>query len=146
MKRLILPALFALAGFAARAADHAPHPLSTVNFRGERLPVFATPQMIHPRKSVDPVYPGWELQAQIAGEATVTLLVGVDGKVSEVDILSSEPKASFGKAARAAALQWEYEPLVHDGQPTAFIVQQTMVFRGGKIVAPFARPVPARWK
>src|SRR6478609_9959549 len=128
MKKLIPLACFALVCVAAPAENTAPQPLSSVNFRGEELPVYGVPRLIPPKKVVEPMYPGRERIAGIEGQAVLTLLVGADGKVAEVDILSSQPKASFGKAARDAALQWQYEPLLQDGQPTPFIVQQPVSF------------------
>lgn len=146
MKKLIPLAWFALACIAAPAENTAPQPLSTVNFRGEELPVFAASQPIQPKKLVQPQYPARERLAGLDGQAVITLLVGADGKVSEVDILSSQPTAFFGKAARAAALQWQYEPLVQEGQPTAFIVQQPVTFRIEGFEVVLEKPIPARWR
>ena len=145
MKTLIPLACFALACVAAPAENPAPQPLSTITFRGEEIPVFAA-QAIQPKQWVQPEYPGWERQAKIDGEAVITLLVGADGKVSEVDVLSSEPKAAFGKVARAAARQWQYEPLVQNGRATPFIVQQAVIFKVEGYQVALQRPIPASFR
>jgi len=146
MKKLIPLVLFTVAGAIASAADSALAPLSTVNYRGTVLPVFAGPQTPSPQKWVEPLYPGWARQAQLEGEVTLTLLVDAEGKVAEVEVLSSQPLASFGKEARVAALQWEYPPLIRNGQATPFIVQQSLSFKTENIKSAIFRPIPASWK
>ena len=147
MKKLIPLVSFALVCLAARAENPAPQPLSTITFRGEVIPIFSADQGIRPTKHVLPEYPGRERLAQIQGQVMLTLLVGADGKVAEVDILSSEPKASFGKAARDAALQWQYEPVMRDGRPTAFIVQEPVTFFiSDDYKYSMKRPIPASFR
>jgi len=147
MKKLIPLVSFALACLAAHAEHTAPQPLATITFRGEVIPVFSADQQIQPAKKVQPEYPGRERLAQIQGQVMLTLLVGADGKVAEVDILSSEPKASFGKAARDAALQWQYEPVMRDGRPTAFIVQEPVTFFiSDDYKYSMKRPIPASFR
>jgi TonB family protein len=147
MKKLIPLVSFVLTCLAASAATTPPQPLATITFRGEVIPVFSADQQIQPTKHVLPEHPGRERLAQIQGRVMLTLLVGADGKVAEVDILSSEPKASFGQAARAAALQWEYEPLMQDGRPTSFIVQEPVSFViSDDYNYSMNRPVPASFR
>jgi len=147
MKKLISLAALALACTAAPAKDPAPQPLATITFRGEVIPVFSADPRLQPTKHVLPEYPGRERLAQIQGLAVLTLLVGADGKVAEVDILSSEPRASFGKAAREAALQWQYEPLIRDGQPSSFIVQEQVSFViSDDYEYSMKRPIPASFR
>lgn len=128
MKTLIPLVLLPLVCLAAPADESVPQPLTTLNFRGEELPVYAPPRAIQPTKSVPPRFPGNEPAASLYGQAEIILLVGTDGKVAEVDVLSSRPTAAFGDAARTAARQWRFEPQLRDGRPTKFIVQQTVTF------------------
>lgn len=128
MKKLLTPALLLLTFICAPAKDRVPEPVSTVNFRGEELPVYAQPRLILPKKSVAPQYPAAERKEAAEGKVMLTVLVGTDGKVSEVEIVSSTPKPSFGTAARTAVLQWTYKPLTLNGKATKFIVQQPITF------------------
>lgn len=147
MKKLIPLVSFVLACLAARAENIAPQPLATITFRGEVIPVFSADQGIQPTKHVLPEYPARERLAQIQGEVVLTLLVGADGKVAEVNVLSSEPKASFGQAARDAALQWQYEPVRRDGRPTSFIVQEPVSFSiSDDYKHSMKRPIPASFR
>lgn len=137
MKQLLPCALFLLAVVGAPAKDPKPsppepRPLSVINYRGEELPVYGPPNHLRPKKMVPPQYPAAERQKGIQGSATLTILVGVDGKVLDVEILSSTPTKSFGVAAREAALQWRYKAQVRDDKPTKFIVQTPVVFNIGE--------------
>lgn len=113
----------------ANAKDRTPEPVSTINFRGEELPVYAAPHLMLPQKSAPPEYPKLARKETLQGEALLTLLVDINGKVSEAEIISSKPLPSFGVAARTAALKWRYRPLKRNGTLTKFIVQQPFVFR-----------------
>ena len=129
MKILIPLVLLPLTCFAGPTNEPAYPALTTINFRGEELPVYAPPRLISPKESVAPRYPFKELMSEMDGQATVIFLVGTDGKVAEVNILSSTPTAGFGQAARAAIKHWHFEPQMREGQPTKFIVQQTVIFK-----------------
>ncbi|WP_420606636.1 TonB family protein [Novosphingopyxis sp.] len=64
-----------------------------------------------------PPYPSGLLRREIEGTATVRVLIGPDGRVSRVAIVSaSEPE--FGKAAERQALaKWRFRPATEDGTP-----------------------------
>jgi len=126
LKPLMVLPLICLTGIAGEIT---PAPLTTLNFRGEALPVFAPPRLIHPQKPTAPRYPRKELAASVNGQAVVCMLVGTDGKVSEASVISSQPTPAFGEAALAAVKSWRFDPLTQDGRPTKFIVQQTVYFK-----------------
>lgn len=65
----------------------------------------------HPKLlySPTPAYPYYALANRIEGDVRVKYNVGVDGKVSKVWILKSEPQHLFDSAVIAAMSQWRYE-------------------------------------
>ncbi|WP_373860770.1 TonB family protein [Klebsiella pneumoniae] len=65
----------------------------------------------HPRLlySSTPAYPYYALANRIEGGVAVRYNVGVDGKISKVWILKSEPQHLFDSAVIAAMAQWRYE-------------------------------------
>jgi protein TonB len=65
----------------------------------------------HPKLlySPTPAYPYYALANRIEGDVRVRYNVGVDGKVSKVWILKSEPQHLFDSAVIAAMSQWRYE-------------------------------------
>lgn len=75
-----------------------------------------------------PVFPRDRLQDNvITGSATVSALIGPDGRVRESRILkASHP--SFGLAARAMMEQWTFEPAKKNRQPSWALVSREVQF------------------
>ncbi len=67
-------------------------------------------------KYVAPKYPRSAQRRNQSGWVDVVFTVGVDGKVSDVEIRDSEPDDVFVDAARNAVEKWEFEPVVEDGR------------------------------
>jgi TonB family protein len=66
------------------------------------------PVLLH---RVDPVYPPIAQRAGISGEIIARLLVGIDGRVEEVEIVEVTHKGvGFEKATEDAVRQWRYRP------------------------------------
>ena len=63
-----------------------------------------------PRKLIYPEYP----DTKIRGKVSLSAVIGADGKVREVKILSGNKILSA--AAARAIRQWRYEPFLKDGQ------------------------------
>lgn len=65
----------------------------------------------HPKRlySPTPAYPYYALANRIEGEVRVRYDVGVDGKISKIWILRSEPQHLFDSVVIAAMSQWRYE-------------------------------------
>jgi len=85
-------------------------------------------QLVAPRlvRKVPPVFP--ELAVQSRASAVVILEAEVDtrGYVRSVKVLRGHPL--FDEAAMAAVRQWRYQPLLLNGEPTAFILTVTVSF------------------
>ena len=64
-----------------------------------------------------PVYPADEIRAGNAGRVMVKVLIGIDGRVKEIEKISA-PSDSFWKATRQRALdKWRFTPATRDGVP-----------------------------
>lgn len=77
-------------------------------------------------RHVAPVFPPLASQARLSGLVILEALVDVRGHVQEVKVLRGAPL--FDEAATEAVKQWRYQPLLLNGQPTAFILTVTLRF------------------
>jgi protein TonB len=81
-----------------------------------------------PQRTVAPEYPARARKKGTTGEVRLSLLVGIDGRVRDVRVLSSEPAGLFDDAAIQAVRQWTYTPATYEGEPVATRVTQPIVF------------------
>jgi protein TonB len=82
-------------------------------------PLFV-PAAIEPSAAArfQPGYPSALARADIEGSATVRVLIGVDGRVKQVDLVNAT-HAGFFEATRDHALRaWRFRPATRDGVPT----------------------------
>lgn len=70
-----------------------------------------------PIKQVAPKYPESARTVGATGKVTVRVVVGTDGKVKAVKILSSFGNPACEAAAVEAAKKWEFKPATKDGVP-----------------------------
>jgi TonB family protein len=67
--------------------------------------------------------------AQIEGLVILEAVVGEDGRVEQVRLLRT---AGYGgvldRAAEKALRQWQYSPLLLNGQPASFVLTVTLSF------------------
>lgn len=68
-------------------------------------------------KCVKPEYPALAIAARIEGVVILKILVGTDGHVARVAVISGNPVLVV--AAQKAVSHWEYSPTVLNGQPMA---------------------------
>jgi TonB family protein len=67
--------------------------------------------------NVSPVYPESMREAGLEGVVKLDVLIGVDGIVDSVRIVSAQVHPDFAKAASAAVKQWKFTPTLLNGQP-----------------------------
>ena len=95
-------------------------------------PAFVTAEMTKPVLvvKIEPVYPEVARIARLPGRVTVQAVIGLDGSVESVEILSSS-NPIFNDAALAAVRQWKYRPAAMSGRPVRvfFTVAVTFVIR-----------------
>jgi TonB family protein len=75
-------------------------------------------KLIH---QVPPVYPPLAKQARIQGTVRLTAIIGKDGTVQDVQLVSGHPL--LVPAAMEAVRQWRYEPTLLNGEPVEVITQ-----------------------
>ena len=77
------------------------------------------------------------------GTVSVAALVGADGKVSETKVVST-PHPELNQLAMDAVKQWEFEPAMKDGKPTASLITVGVNFQPpGQAGAPANSAQPA---
>ncbi len=79
---------------------------------------------------VEPVYPRIAIQARIAGEVRLDAVVGTDGRVRELHVLSGHPM--LVQAAVDAVRQWIFQPTLLNGVPVEVSAPVTVTFRLGQ--------------
>jgi TonB family protein len=68
-----------------------------------------------------PVYPALAEQARIQGEVRMDAIIGKDGRVKELSLVSGHPM--LAPAAEQAAMRWVYEPALLNGEPIEVTTQ-----------------------
>ncbi|HEV7218981.1 MAG TPA: TonB family protein [Terriglobales bacterium] len=76
---------------------------------------------------VQPVYPELARKQRVQGAVVLKVLVGKDGGVQQVQVISGDPK--LASAAADAVVQWRFRPFLAMGQPAEFQTQVTVDFK-----------------
>ena len=94
----------------------------------ERGPVRVGGELKAPRllERVEPEYPPLAVRAQVQGVVILEAVVDRQGRVEDVSVLRSIPL--LDRAAIAAVRQWQYSPLLLNGQPERFVLTVTLNF------------------
>jgi TonB family protein len=125
-------ALFLVSAVGATAADQpavAPTPAEVLVVDGREIPVYDAKQVRPIREPVGPEYPPKERKKRVSGHALLLAVVDLDGRVEKVIVKDTAGSDAFGPAAAKAVKKWRYPKLTHKGQPTTYVVKQTMVFQ-----------------
>ena len=77
-------------------------------------------------RRVQPVYPVVGLSARISGTVQLRAIIGADGTVQQLTVLSGSP--ILARAALDAVSQWRYRPTLLNGQPIAVETLVTVKF------------------
>lgn len=78
---------------------------------------------------VDPDYPREAMRGRQQGWVEVEFTIGVDGSVSDPQVVASRPARIFDRAATRAIQQWRFEPRQENGQPVASRLRQRFDFK-----------------
>jgi protein TonB len=76
-----------------------------------------------------PEYPEEERKLGIVDDVVVRYIVGKDGKVKEVRILIHPHRKPFEESALKAMSEWQFRPLIVDGQPREVVHSMVVRFR-----------------
>src|SRR6478736_3143338 len=94
----------------------------------QRAPLRAGGAIAPPRKIYDAKveYPQAAQDARITGVVTIEATIGVDGTVTDAQVLKGV--AELDDAALAAVRQWRFEPVWLNGEPVPVIITLTVNF------------------
>ena len=77
-------------------------------------------------KEVAPVYPSIAQSARVEGDVVIEATIDDEGKVADAHVVKSVPL--LDQAALDAVRQWEYQPSLLNGVPTAVVTTVTVKF------------------
>ena len=87
----------------------------------QRIRVGGNVQAANLIKRVVPAYPPLAKQARISGTVRFTAIIGKDGTIQNLQLISGHPL--LVPAATAAVKQWLYKPTLLNGEPVEVITQ-----------------------
>jgi len=93
----------------------------------ERISLSSAIQQAKLIRRVAPAYPEVARRAGIEGTVRLSLLIGADGKVKQVRVLSGHPM--LATAAEEAVWQWLYQPALVQGEPAEATTETDVDFR-----------------
>ncbi|HLS84296.1 MAG TPA: energy transducer TonB [Arenimonas sp.] len=64
-----------------------------------------------PVRTPQPSYPRAAYRSGVSGEVTVEISIGTDGSVTDVRIVSSQPRGTFDREVLSTVRGWQFEPL-----------------------------------
>jgi protein TonB len=69
------------------------------------------------------------MRAQQEGWVVVSFMIDPDGRTSHIDVVDSEPRRVFDRAAIEAVSRYQFTPAKRGGVPTASTQQQRIEFK-----------------
>ena len=95
-----------------------------------RQPIRVGGNVRPPRKELDvrPVYPATMRAAGLTGIVPIEAVIGRDGTVSSVRVLSAQVHPDFAIAAIDAVRQWRFTPTLLNGQPVDVVMTVSVRF------------------
>ena len=91
---------------------------------------------------VNPVYPDVAKKAKLSGTVVLHALIGKDGKMEKLDVLTSS-NPIFNNSAMEAVSKWTYRPYLLNGNPTAVDTSITINYSLNPDPAPTPSPAPS---
>ena len=79
-------------------------------------------------KDVRPIYPTAMREAGLAGVVPLEAIIGVDGKVASVRVVSAQVHPGLALAAADAVRQWQFSPTLLNGRPVEVVMNVTVRF------------------
>ena len=94
----------------------------------ERAAGVAAPTEVAAVKTPPPQYP-IELACQgVGGTSTLKVVIGTDGKPSDVALATSSGNSALDEQARQAVLGWQFKAATRAGQPVSSTIQVPVTF------------------
>lgn len=82
-------------------------------------------------KEARPIYPGDAKAARISGAVTIQAIIGRDGWIHDMQVLSA-PSASLAASSLGAISQWRYKPYLLNGVPVEVETTITVTYSLGE--------------
>lgn len=76
---------------------------------GEQMPTHGKDGVLRAIRQLQPMYPIDARERGIEGQVTLRFVVDARGLVNDIEVLDSQPRGVFEKAARMAVSRWQYE-------------------------------------
>ena len=109
-------------GAVPSAAPPPPPPVKKEeNKTPQRIRVGGNVQAANLIRKITPVYPPLAKQARIQGTVRFTAIIGKDGTIQNLQLVSGHPL--LVEAARQAVSQWQYKPTLLNGEPVEVVTQ-----------------------
>lgn len=80
------------------------------------------------RKYVPPKYPRDALLRGLEGTVAVSFTVMPDGEPDDISVVTAKPRNTFDRAAMNAVRQWQFDPVMIDGEPVPHPMQVEIEF------------------
>jgi len=110
--------------------DPALKPTSEARISADDAPQPSAAQQGRLVKKSPPVYPPAAKAAHVSGTVLLDVLIGADGKVRDLYVLSSSSPL-LTQAAKDSVGQWQYSPYMVDGEPQEVTTRVTVFFMLG---------------
>jgi protein TonB len=85
----------------------------------QRIRVGGNVQQANLIRKVTPLYPPLAKQARIQGVVRFTAIIGKDGSIQNLTLVSGHPL--LVEAAKQAVSQWQYKPTLLNGEPVEVV-------------------------
>lgn len=92
----------------------------------QRIRVGGNVQQANLIQKIQPIYPLQAKQDHVQGKVRFTVLIGKDGHIQNLTLVSGEPV--LADAAKDAVAQWVYKPTLLNGQPVEVLTQVDVNF------------------
>ena len=79
-------------------------------------------------RRTSPVYPTRAQLRGLEGKVELQIVFNKEGRVEELEILSSDHGGIFDRSALAAVKSWQIKPMTRDGKPVSVRFTQTVDF------------------
>jgi len=119
--------LIALTPFHTRAQSTSNQQTPGSNTSGPRIKIAWAGMQARQLQKKLPGYPEEAKDKAIQGRVRLSILVGKDGKVEEVRLLSGDP--ALGNPAADEVRQWQFQPISLNGQALVMATELDLEFR-----------------
>ncbi|GAA61394.1 periplasmic protein TonB [Pseudoalteromonas sp. BSi20652] len=78
---------------------------------------------------ISPIYPKKAAEEKLEGWIKMSAVITENGKVTEIQVLDSQPKGVFEKEAKRAFGKWVYKPALLNGKTVKVYREETLEFK-----------------